>query len=93
MNTLKTIFAAGAVAAALAGSAGAAWYVKFDGVDGEAKAAACAQAQSASREHMAGRPSEETATDDCATQTVEYGKDGKKEGNVETTWKVEEGEK
>jgi len=39
MNALKTILAAGAMTIALIGVSNAAWYAKFDGVDGDVQAA------------------------------------------------------
>ena len=45
LTNLKTLLAAGAVAAALAANANAAGYIKYDGVDGEAKAACAEQPQ------------------------------------------------
>jgi hypothetical protein len=39
MNKLTTLITAGAVALALIGPAAAAWYAKFDGVDGSVKSA------------------------------------------------------
>ena len=86
MTNLKTLFAAGAIAAAFAGNAGAAGYIKFDGVDGEAKAAACGEEQAAQRQRPAGRPSERDAAEEAETCA-------KEKGNVETTWAVEKGAK
>ncbi|WP_375202271.1 hypothetical protein [Hyphococcus sp.] len=93
MNAIKTLLLAGVVTAALAGNAGAAVFAKYDGVDGESKAtAACADVQSAARHRQAGGASKRASSEDAATCATAYGKDGKKGGNVETTWKVEEGE-
>ncbi|PQA89641.1 hypothetical protein [Hyphococcus luteus] len=155
MKKLTCLLAAGASAVAFAASAHAAAYIKFDGIDGEAKAAewrgantlyltteeepqavglllpAVQAAREAARRTSArGRTVDEFEIEDAGKRwtlydakvmptrdpyTVEisyrckdwtdmrsgrkgsdcasaYGKDGKKGGNVETTWKVEKGE-
>lgn len=89
LTNLKTLLAAGAVAAALAANANAAIYIKYDGVDGEAKAACAEQTQTANNNRRAVKRAAQNDDAQCATA---YGKDGKKGGNVEFEWKTEEGE-
>ena len=90
LTNLKTLLAAGAVAAALAANANAAGYINFDGVDGEAKAACAEQPQTQTTNYR--RAAQRAAQNDDAQCATAYGKDGKKGGNVEFEWKTEEGE-
>lgn len=71
-----------------AGSADAASYMKFDGVDGES-----ADASTQTQMTLTAQPVSEPTRVQTTTQTdTDTDGEGAKKGNVEYTWKVEEGE-
>lgn len=94
MTKVKCLLAACAMTAGLMATANAAVYVKYEGVDGEAKSAE--QSEGAARQLKAGEEPQEAALLLPAVQSAREAatkRPARKKGNVETTWKVEEGEK